>query len=114
LWAFTRRPLVRTRPAFTHAARASITAQLTCKAALDKVSNERRLNSGLVSRSRGELSIDLTLDRTDTMRVVQNGSGCGSHERIERANSVSLEQSTQKMKIEEARFNLDWVFGRDA
>ena len=57
-----------------------------------------------MSRFSGGLSIDLTLNRTDTVRVVQNGSGCGSHEPIERANSVTLE----------ARLNLDGVFGRDA
>ena len=62
------------------------------------------LNSRLESRYSGELSIDLTLNRAGTMRVMQNGSGRGSHEPIERANSVTLE----------ARLNLDGVFGRDA
>jgi hypothetical protein len=56
------------------------------------------VKSRLVSRFSGELSIDLTLNWTDTVRVVQNGSGCGSHEPIERANSVTLEQSTTTPK----------------
>jgi len=49
------------------------------------------------------------------MRVVQKGSGCGSDEPIERVNSVMLGQSatTHKNRGDE-RFNLDWVFGRDA
>jgi hypothetical protein len=75
-------------------------ARLTRKAALDKVSNERRL----------ELSPRVTLQQ-----VVQKSSGCGSHEPIERVNYVTLEQSatTHKNRGDE-RFNLDWVFGRDA
>ena len=57
------------------------------------------LNSRLVSRYSGELSIDLTLNRAGTMRVMQNGSGRGSHELIERANSVTLPlKQIKKMK----------------